>query len=117
MPRLSAWRLERIPASGRGTGRGYRIPKAYKMPFLSIRWLLRKIFGVNSSNCDALSNADYRGLLAKRDDNGTSIHDSRGEKARRKAEEKRQAKLEKELLEQEKRAKRRFKDWWKNEGD
>ncbi|GMI78649.1 hypothetical protein like AT3G51650 [Hibiscus trionum] len=75
-------------------------------PFLSIRWLLRKIFGVSSSNYDASSNADHRGMLAKRGENGTSIHESRGEKTRRKAEEKRQARLEKELLEQEERKQR-----------
>ncbi|KAK8704698.1 hypothetical protein V6N13_048314 [Hibiscus sabdariffa] len=75
-------------------------------PFLSIRWLLRKIFGFSSSNYDASSSADHRGMLAMRGENGTGIHESRGEKARRKAEEKRQARLEKELLEQEERKQR-----------
>ncbi|KAA3484230.1 Autophagy-related 13 [Gossypium australe] len=74
--------------------------------FLSMRWLLRKIFGVSSSNYDASSDADHRGMLTKRGENGTSFHESRVEKARRKAEEKRQARLEKELLEQEERKQR-----------
>ncbi|PPS18675.1 hypothetical protein GOBAR_AA01905 [Gossypium barbadense] len=74
--------------------------------FLSMRWLLRKIFGVSSSTYDASSEADHRGMLTKRGENGTSFHESRGEKARRKAEEKRQARLEKELLEQEERKQR-----------
>ncbi|XWS13067.1 hypothetical protein CRYUN_Cryun36dG0005700 [Craigia yunnanensis] len=74
--------------------------------FLNIRWLLRKIFRVSSSSDDALSNTDHRGMLTKRGENGTSFHESRGEKARRKAEEKRQARLEKELLEEEERKQR-----------
>ncbi|XVF84195.1 hypothetical protein PTKIN_Ptkin17bG0006000 [Pterospermum kingtungense] len=73
--------------------------------FLSIRWLLRKIFRVSSSRDDASSDVDHRGL-SKRSENGTSLHESRGEKARRKAEEKRQARLEKELLEEEERKQR-----------
>ncbi|XVF65923.1 hypothetical protein PTKIN_Ptkin09bG0290000 [Pterospermum kingtungense] len=74
--------------------------------FLSIRWLLRKIFRVSSSSDDASSDADHRGMLTKRGENGTNFHESRGEKARRKAEEKRQARLEKELLEEEERKQR-----------
>ncbi|KAH1097387.1 hypothetical protein J1N35_014308 [Gossypium stocksii] len=74
--------------------------------FLSMRWLLRKIFGVSSTNYDASSDADHRGMLTKRGESGTNFHESRGEKARRKAEEKRQARLEKELLEQEERKQR-----------
>ncbi|KDP22783.1 hypothetical protein JCGZ_00370 [Jatropha curcas] len=74
--------------------------------FLSIRWIWRKIFRVSSSKEDASSDADHRGMLAKRGENGASYHESRGEKARRKAEEKRQARLEKELLEEEERKQR-----------
>ncbi|OMO53107.1 hypothetical protein CCACVL1_28875 [Corchorus capsularis] len=74
--------------------------------FLSIRWLWRKIFRVSSSGDDASSDADHRGMLAKRGENGTNLNESRGEKARRKAEEKRQARLEKELLEEEERKQR-----------
>ncbi|XVF29689.1 hypothetical protein REPUB_Repub15cG0143700 [Reevesia pubescens] len=74
--------------------------------FLSIRWLLRKIFRVSSSSDDTSSDADHGGMLNKRGENGTIFQESRGEKARRKAEEKRQARLEKELLEEEERKQR-----------
>ncbi|GMN40530.1 hypothetical protein TIFTF001_009750 [Ficus carica] len=74
--------------------------------FLSIRWLWRKIFRVTSSREDASSDGEHKGLLAKRGENGGDFHESRGEKARRKAEEKRQARLEKELLEEEERKQR-----------
>ncbi|KAI4353530.1 hypothetical protein L6164_002473 [Bauhinia variegata] len=74
--------------------------------FLSIRWLLRKIFRVSSSRDDCSSDAERRGILAKQGENGATLHESRGEKARRKAEEKRQARLEKELLEEEERKQR-----------
>lgn len=74
--------------------------------FLSIRWLWRKIFRVSSSREDALSDAEHRAMLAKRGENGVNFHESRSDKARRKAEEKRQARLEKELLEEEERKQR-----------
>ncbi|XP_057970961.1 stress response protein nst1-like isoform X2 [Malania oleifera] len=74
--------------------------------FLSIRWLWRKIFRVSTSRDDASSDAERRGMLAKRPENGVNFHESRGEKARRKAEEKRQARIEKELLEEEERKQR-----------
>lgn len=74
--------------------------------FLSIRWLWRKIFRVSSSREECSSDAEHRALLAKRGENGASLNESRGEKARRKAEEKRQARLEKELLEEEERKQR-----------
>jgi hypothetical protein len=45
-------------------------------------------------------------MLANRRENGENFHESRGEKARRKAEEKRQARLEKELLEEEEKKQR-----------
>lgn len=74
--------------------------------FLSIRWLWRKIFRVSSSGEDASSDTEHRGMLNKRGENGSNFNESRGEKARRKAEEKRQARLEKELLEEEERKQR-----------
>ncbi|GMI96031.1 hypothetical protein like AT3G51650 [Hibiscus trionum] len=74
--------------------------------FLSIRWLMRKIFRVSLWRDDASSDFDHRGMLTKRGENGTTFQESRGEKARRKAEEKRQARLEKELLEEEERKQR-----------
>ncbi|CAN6576008.1 unnamed protein product [Malus baccata var. baccata] len=71
--------------------------------FLSVRWLWRKLF--SSSTSDDASDGDRKGL-AKRGENGANLNESRGEKARRKAEEKRQAKIEKELLEEEERKQR-----------
>ncbi|KAJ6381537.1 hypothetical protein OIU77_030254 [Salix suchowensis] len=73
--------------------------------FLSIRWLWRKIFRTSSSE-DGTSDAEHRVMLAKRRDNEDNFHESRGEKARRKAEEKRQARLEKELSEEEEKKQR-----------
>lgn len=73
--------------------------------FLSIRWLWRKIFRISSGD-DMLSDSDDRGMASKKGENGANGHESRGEKARRKAEEKRQARLEKELLEEEERKQR-----------
>uniref|UniRef100_A0A5B7B4G9 Stress response protein nst1 n=1 Tax=Davidia involucrata TaxID=16924 RepID=A0A5B7B4G9_DAVIN len=74
--------------------------------FLSIGWLWRKITRVSSSEDDALSDAEHKGMLAKRGENGENFHESRGEKARRKAEEKKQARLERELLEEEEKKQR-----------
>ncbi|KAH1155479.1 hypothetical protein GLYMA_18G212400v4 [Glycine max] len=71
--------------------------------FKSIRWLWGKAFTVSSrEECPS----DAEALLAKRGENEASLNESRGEKARRKAEEKRQARLEKELLEEEERKQR-----------
>ncbi|KAJ8753796.1 hypothetical protein K2173_000050 [Erythroxylum novogranatense] len=74
--------------------------------FLSLRWLWRKLFRVSSSLESTSSDAEHRGMLSKRGENGANYHESRGEKARRKAEEKRQARLERELLEEEERKQR-----------
>ncbi|XP_058214738.1 uncharacterized protein LOC131326139 isoform X2 [Rhododendron vialii] len=74
--------------------------------FLSIGWLWRKITRVSSSRDDASSDAEHKGMLAKQGENGGNSQESRGEKARRKAEEKRQARMERELLEEEERKQR-----------
>ncbi|XP_044473440.1 stress response protein nst1-like [Mangifera indica] len=74
--------------------------------FVSIRWLLRKIFRISSSGEDSSSDGDHSRMMAEKGENGSNYHKSRGEKARRKAEEKRQARLEKELLEEEERKQR-----------
>lgn len=74
--------------------------------FLSVRWLWRKIFRISTSGEDAASDAEHKAMLAKRGENGVNFQESRGEKARRKAEEKRQARIEKELLEEEERKQR-----------
>ncbi|KGN58702.1 uncharacterized protein LOC101214466 [Cucumis sativus] len=80
--------------------------KLFTSIFLSIRWLWRKMFRVSSSREDNLSDSEHRGLLAKMGENGANFPESRVEKARRKAEEKRQARLERELLEEEERKQR-----------
>ncbi|KAJ4978666.1 hypothetical protein NE237_009446 [Protea cynaroides] len=72
--------------------------------FFIIRWLWRKIFRV--STVRAAPDEEHEGMLAKKGESGGNFHESRGEKARRKAEEKRQAKLEKEHLEEEERKQR-----------
>ncbi|KAI3882348.1 hypothetical protein MKW92_053512 [Papaver armeniacum] len=72
--------------------------------FLSIRWLWRKIFRVSSSEDDS-SDAEHSGM-SKKGENGVNMNESKVEKARRKAEEKRQARLERELLEEEERKQR-----------
>ncbi|VVB05373.1 unnamed protein product [Arabis nemorensis] len=74
--------------------------------FLTIRWLWKKIFRFSSSVDDSSLDPEQRRLLARQGENGTSYHESRVEKARRKAEEKRQARLEKELSEEEERKQR-----------
>ncbi|GAB2272097.1 hypothetical protein Dimus_006916 [Dionaea muscipula] len=83
------------------------IPSKCLMSFLkSLRWLCRKLFMISSSREDRMSDTEHREILTKRGENGSNCHESRGEKARRKAEEKRQARLEKELLEEEERKQR-----------
>ncbi|KAG6427700.1 hypothetical protein SASPL_111946 [Salvia splendens] len=73
---------------------------------LSIMWIWRKIFRVSSSSDDTSSDSERRGMLDNQSENGGNGQESRGEKARRKAEEKRHARLEKELLEEEERKQR-----------
>ncbi|KAL3615751.1 hypothetical protein CASFOL_040045 [Castilleja foliolosa] len=80
--------------------------RALTVVFFCVVWLWRKIFRVSSSRDDASASADRRGMLGDRGENGVSGQESRGEKARRKAEEKRQARLEKELVEEEERKQR-----------
>ncbi|KAE9591946.1 hypothetical protein Lal_00038385 [Lupinus albus] len=81
------------------------LSKLFTSFLLSIRWLWRKAFRIRSSE-DCLPDAEHRALLAKQGENGANLNKSRGERARRKAEEKRQARLEKELLEEEEREQR-----------
>ncbi|OVA17255.1 hypothetical protein BVC80_1837g51 [Macleaya cordata] len=74
--------------------------------FLWIKWLWRKMFGGSSSTEDASLDADHKGMLLKKGENGVNFNESKGEKARRKAEERRQARLERELLEEEEKKQR-----------
>ncbi|CAL9096187.1 unnamed protein product [Musa acuminata var. zebrina] len=75
-----------------------------KLLFCFFTWLFRKVFGFGSREDG--SDADQSGSSSKRGENGGNLQESRWEKARRKAEEKRQAKLEKEMLEEEERKQR-----------
>ncbi|KAL3830253.1 hypothetical protein ACJIZ3_019055 [Penstemon smallii] len=68
--------------------------KAFTILFFAVMWLCRKIFSVSSYR-------ERRRMLEKRGKN--EGQESRGEKARRKAEEKRQARLEKKHAEEEER--------------
>ncbi|XP_019413367.1 PREDICTED: uncharacterized protein LOC109325442 isoform X2 [Lupinus angustifolius] len=81
------------------------VSKVFTSFLLSIRWLWRKAFRISSSE-ERLSDAEHRALLAKQGENGANLNESRGDRARRKAEEKRQARIEKELLEEEERKQR-----------
>lgn len=80
--------------------------KALTAFFLSVMWLCRKVFRISSSRSDASMDAERRAMMDKRGENGGNCQESRGEKARRKAEEKRLARLEKELAEEEERKQR-----------
>ncbi|EPS60777.1 hypothetical protein M569_14025, partial [Genlisea aurea] len=73
-----------------------------------LMWLFRKVSrGSSAKEDDALTDTDHRGLLESRGGaNVGNIQESRGERARRKAEEKRLARLEKEQLEEEERKQR-----------
>ncbi|KAG0459447.1 hypothetical protein HPP92_022575 [Vanilla planifolia] len=79
--------------------------KAISFIFSFVSWLCGKILRFDSSSEDGSSDSDNRGFLRK-GDNGGNFQESRWEKARRKAEEKRQARLEKEMLEEEERKQR-----------
>ncbi|XP_009775410.1 uncharacterized protein [Nicotiana sylvestris] len=75
--------------------------------FSSIMWFCRSIFRISSSiDDDASMNAEQRAMLDKRRESGGNFQESRWERARRKAEEKKQARLERELLEEEERQQR-----------
>ncbi|KAM3287713.1 hypothetical protein P3S67_021143 [Capsicum chacoense] len=75
--------------------------------FSSILWLCRFFLRISSSrNEDASMDAEQRAMLDKRRENGENFQESRWEKSRRKAEEKRLARLEKELLEEEEQKQR-----------
>ncbi|XP_076922487.1 uncharacterized protein LOC143584286 isoform X2 [Bidens hawaiensis] len=73
--------------------------------FLGFMWPFRKLFRISFSEDDGSSNKDINGL-AKKAENGLTCNETRSEKARRKAEEKRQARLEREQLEEEERKQR-----------
>ncbi|XP_068668695.1 uncharacterized protein [Aristolochia californica] len=74
--------------------------------FMSMRWLWRKVFWVGSTREDVSLDNEHNRHLKKKVENGAHLPESKWEKARRKAEEKRQARLERELLEEEERKQR-----------
>ncbi|WVZ88283.1 hypothetical protein U9M48_034819 [Paspalum notatum var. saurae] len=71
----------------------------------TVRWFLQKIFRFASSGDGEGLSLDGK-RLAKGGENGGKAEESRVEKARRKAEEKRLARLEREMLEEEERKQR-----------
>nr|CAB3459152.1 unnamed protein product [Digitaria exilis] len=71
----------------------------------AVSWFLRKILRFTSSGDDEGLGPDGK-RLSKRGENGGKPEESRVEKAKRKAEEKRLARLEREMLEEEERKQR-----------
>ncbi|KAF8706974.1 hypothetical protein HU200_030500 [Digitaria exilis] len=71
----------------------------------AVSWFLRKILRFTSSGDDDGLGPDGK-RLSKRGENGGKAEESRVEKAKRKAEEKRLARLEREMLEEEERKQR-----------
>lgn len=69
------------------------------------RWVWKKLFNGASSAEDGALNASLKAGSKKAED-GFNSQGNKGEKAKRKAEEKRQARLEKEMLEEEERKQR-----------
>ncbi|XP_024967835.1 uncharacterized protein LOC112507466 isoform X2 [Cynara cardunculus var. scolymus] len=80
------------------------ICKSLAAIFFGIMWLWGKLFRVVLAEDDTSAD-DIRGL-GKKGENGVNCNESRSEKARRKAEEKRHARLEREQLEEEERKQR-----------
>ncbi|XP_047330217.1 stress response protein NST1-like isoform X2 [Impatiens glandulifera] len=74
--------------------------------FWIMRLLWLKVTRFSSLREDSSLDAKQKNLLAKQGENGVNFQESRAEKTRRKAEEKRQARLERELLEEEDRKQR-----------
>ncbi|KAJ6849119.1 stress response protein nst1-like isoform X1 [Iris pallida] len=68
-----------------------------------VGWTIGKMFRVGHRDGGL---DEGKGLLSKSGENGGSFQESRVEKARRKAEEKRQVRLEREMLEEEERKQR-----------
>ncbi|KAH6824728.1 hypothetical protein C2S53_009701 [Perilla frutescens var. hirtella] len=74
--------------------------------FLSVMRLWKNFFWISPSRADASAEIDRQRMLDKQGGDGVNGQESRGEKSRRKAEEKRQARLEKEQLEEGERKQR-----------
>lgn len=78
--------------------------KASNRVFMRFRRFWRSIFGLALDD-DGSSDGDNEDMF-REGENGLGCPESKGEKARRKAEEKRQARLERELLEEEEKKQR-----------
>ncbi|KAG8089269.1 hypothetical protein GUJ93_ZPchr0011g28921 [Zizania palustris] len=96
------WLDLRCSSDNLSSGFSWRLSSCFS---LSMAWLWRKmlIFG-SSGDGEGLGRGGKR--LAKGVDNGAKAEETRVEKAKRKAEEKRLARLEKEMLEEEERKQR-----------
>lgn len=81
------------------------IVKVLEFSFFFIRWLSGKIWRVRSLSEGRALNSSCKADIQKGGDK-FNFHESKGEKARRKAKEKRQARLEKKMLEEEERKQR-----------
>ncbi|KAJ3704515.1 hypothetical protein LUZ61_008220 [Rhynchospora tenuis] len=84
---------------------GCKLGKIVSFCALLLRCLCKRLFGSAFSSGDSAS-ADGDPKRSKRGHNGANLQENRTEKARRKAEEKRLARLEKEMLEEEERKQR-----------
>ncbi|KAJ3669421.1 hypothetical protein LUZ60_011371 [Juncus effusus] len=83
---------------------GCKIGKILSFFCLVFKWVCRRVFGFGSSGENGSSDNDSK--RNKRGENGGNLQESKTDKARRKAEEKRLARLEKEMLEEEERKQR-----------
>ncbi|KAG6542946.1 hypothetical protein Mapa_015638 [Marchantia paleacea] len=83
----------------------FALYKGFSFVFFCLRWVWRKLWRGERPGEDGSVNGGRRGGQRKGDEGGVS-QGSRGDKARRKAEEKRQARLEREQLEAEERRQR-----------
>jgi len=93
----------------RGDSAMFSLFRVFSLLFVSLRWLCQKAWRDERVTEDALSGGS-RGSQHSRGggggEDGSIKEGSRGEKARRKAEEKRQARMEREQLEAEERRQR-----------
>jgi hypothetical protein len=83
---------------------GCKVGKIVSFCRLVLRWIARRLFGFGSSRDNASGDGDPK--RSKRGQSVASLQENKTEKARRKAEEKRLARLEKEMLEAEERKQR-----------
>jgi hypothetical protein len=83
---------------------GCKVGKIVSFCSLVLRWICRRLFGFGSSGDSASGDVDPK--RSKRGQGAGNLQENKTDKARRKAEEKRLARLEKEMLEEEERKQR-----------